>query len=168
MNDVRLLVNGKEYGGWKDIEITAGIERQVRDFTLAVTDRWPGQQDLPRRIRPGDVCELFIGKDKLLTGYVDATPIRYDGKSVSVGVKGRSKTADLVDCSAVHSPGRWSGARVDRIAADLARPYGIEVQAQVPVGAPMTHAIDQGESVFESIACVIGAPTGTCACTSIP
>lgn len=151
MNNVRLIVNGQEYGGWKGVEITAGIERQVRDFTLSVTDKWPGQQDLPRRIRPGDRCEVFIDADKLLTGYVDGTPIRYDARQISVSVKGRSKTCDLVDCSAVNSPGLWRGATIDRIAADLARPYGVEVISEIAVGAALTHAIDQGETVFESI-----------------
>ena len=98
VNAVRLLVNGTEYGGWKSVRIAAGIERQARDFDLDVTDRWPGQTEIPRRIQPGDPCQVFIGDDLVLTGYVDATPIRYDGKSVTVGVKGRSKTADLVDC----------------------------------------------------------------------
>jgi len=97
-NRVRLLVNGVEYGGWKSVRISAGIERQARDFDLEVTDRWPGQTDIPRRIRPGDPCQVFIGDDLVMTGYVDSTPIRYDGRSVAVGVKGRSKTADLVDC----------------------------------------------------------------------
>src|SRR5574340_693573 len=126
-DDVTLVVNGTEYGGWKEVEISAGIERQARDFTLSVTDRWPGATDIPRRIKQGDVCEVYIGADKLLTGHVDATPIRYDGKSISVGVKGRSKTADLVDCSAVHKTGQWHNAKIERIAADLAAPFGIEV-----------------------------------------
>jgi prophage tail gpP-like protein len=102
-NVVRLLVNGSEYGGWKSVRISAGIERQARDFELEVTDRWPGQSEIPRRIQPGDPCRVFIGDDLIMTGYVDATPIRYDGKSVSVGVKGRSKTADLVDCCPIES-----------------------------------------------------------------
>lgn len=150
-NTVRLRVNGTDYGGWKEVEITAGIERQVRDFSLAVTDRWPGQTDVPRRIRPGDVCEVFIGSDLVLTGYVDGTPIRYDGRQVSVGVKGRSKTQDLVDCAAINKPGSWSGATVERIARDLASTYGIKVTSEVTAGAPLSHSIEQGETVFESI-----------------
>ncbi|MEZ2293100.1 phage baseplate assembly protein [Variovorax sp. RCC_210] len=95
---VRLVVNGVEFGGWKNVRIESGIERQARSFDLEVTDRWPGATDIPRRIRAGDSCELYIGADRVATGYVDATPIRYDGHSVTVGVRGRSKTADLVDC----------------------------------------------------------------------
>lgn len=148
---VRLLIGGTEFGGWKAVAIQAGIERQVRDFDLTITNKWPGSTDIPRRVHPGDKCELFIGEDKILTGYVDATPISYDGKQVSVGVRGRSMTGDLVDCAAINSPGRWSSAKLERIASDLAKPYGVKVTTEVDTGAPLTHAIEQGETAFESI-----------------
>lgn len=152
-NAVRLLVGGVEFGGWKSVAIQAGIERQVRDFDLTITNEWPGSTntDIPRRVHPGNVCEVYIGEDRVLTGYVDATPISYDGTSVTVGVRGRSKTADLVDCAAVNSPGQWRSAKLERIASDMAKEYGVEVTTQVDTGAPMTHTIEQGETVFESI-----------------
>ncbi len=100
-NIVRLVVNGSEYAGWKSVRIEAGIERQARSFDLSVTDRWPGSVDVAKRIKPFDLCQVFIGQDLVLTGFVDATPVKYDGKTLSVGVKGRSKTADLVDCCPV-------------------------------------------------------------------
>jgi len=151
-NTVTLRVNGTDFGGWKEVEISAGIERQARDFSLAVTTHWPGETEIPRRIRHGDLCEVWIGTDKLLTGHVDATPIRYDATQVSVGVRGRSKTADLVDCSAEHKTGQWRGAKIERIAADLARPFGIEVVAQADTGVPIAdHQIQPGETAFECI-----------------
>ncbi|GAA4258931.1 baseplate protein [Azospirillum formosense] len=150
-NLVRLLVNGTDFGGWKSVSISAGIDRQARDFDLSVTDRWPGS-DVPRRIAPGDACQVFIGADLVLTGYVDGTPISYDAKSVTVSVKGRSKTADLVDCSAIHEPGQFKGRKVEQIAAELAAPYGVTVLAAVDTGAPIAdHQVQQGESVFESV-----------------
>lgn len=154
-NTVRLRVNGMDYGGWKEVSISAGIERLARDFTLAVTDRWPGaagQGSIPHRIRPGGLCEIFIGADRVLTGFVDATPVRYDDRQVSVGVKGRGKTADLVDCSAINEPGQWRGRRIEAIAADLARPYGITVRNEQDTGAPVPdHQVQQGETVAESL-----------------
>lgn len=152
-NIVTLVVGGREFGGWKAVAIQAGIERQVRDFDLSITNRWPGSGDITRRVNPGDRCELYIGADQVLTGNVDATPVSYDGSAYTVGVRGRSLTADLVDCAAVHSPGRWAAAKVDRIASDLARPYGVLVATDpgVDTGSPLAHAIEQGETVFESI-----------------
>ena len=108
-NQVRLIIKGQEYGGWKKINIEAGIERQARSFELEVTDRWPGQPTsaafLSRSIRPFDAAQVFIGNDLVLTGFVDATPIQYGGHSLSVTVKGRSKTCDLVDCCPPDSGG---------------------------------------------------------------
>lgn len=151
-NAVRLVVNGMEYAGWKKVSVTAGIERQARDFTLEVTDRWPDQTTIPRRIIPGDLCELYIGTDKILTGYVDATPISYDASQVTVGIKGRSKTADLVDCSAINTPGQWKGQKLEKIAQELANTYGIKVITKTDTGEPIPdHQIQQGETVFESI-----------------
>ncbi len=151
-NTVRLLVNGSEYAGWKKVSITAGIERQARDFSLEVTDRWPEMATVVRRIIPGDLCEVYIGADKILTGYVDGTPISYDASQITVGVKGRSKTADLVDCSAINKPGQWKGQNLEKIVQELAKPYGIKVISQSPTGAIIPdHQIQQGESAFESI-----------------
>ena len=110
-NRVRLLVGGEEFGGWLSVRIETGIERQARSFDLEVTDVWPGATEIPRRIRPGDACELYIGTDRVATGYVDGTPIRYDGRSVTVAVRGRSKTADLVDCCPIQgSTGSGGGS----------------------------------------------------------
>lgn len=154
INRVTLAVNGAAYGGWKRVRITAGIERMARDFVLEVTDRWPGANasSLARRIRPGDVCEVRIGPDLVLTGYVDATPIRHDAREVSVSIEGRSKTADLVDCSAINEPGQWRGQKIERVVADLASPYGVRVRAEVDTGSAVAdHQIQQGETVAESI-----------------
>lgn len=154
-NAVRLLVNGAEYGGWKSVRIAAGIERQARDFDLEVTDRWPGQTTLPRRIQPGDACQVFIGADLVLTGYVDATPIKYDGKSVSVAVKGRSKTADLVDCCPLptgQALGGLGGIWRDVIGADGKKPNVI---------APASKSAGQWrQQKMEVIAASLAAPYG--------
>ena len=149
---VTLRVNGQDYAGWLEVEITAGIERQARDFNLAITRSWPGATDIPRRVRPGDVAEVWIGADKVLTGYIDATPISYDENQVSVGVKGRSKTADLVDCAADFGKGQWRGRKLESIAADLGKAYGIKVITEVATGPAIAdHQIDPGETAFESI-----------------
>lgn len=152
--EVTLRVNGEDYKGWLKISITAGIERQARDFELEITRTWPGDgiNISPRKVRPGDLCEIWIGRDKVLTGYVDGTPIRYDDLKLTVGVKGRSKTADLVDCSAEFRSGQWRNRRIESIAADLAAPYKISVLKQAETGAAFPdHQIQPGESIFECI-----------------
>lgn len=149
---VTLRVNGLDYGGWLEVEITAGIERQCRDFSLAITRTWPGAKDIPRRVKAYDLCEVFIGDEKVITGYIDATPIRYNANSISVAVRGRSKTADLIDCSAKFATGQWRNRKLESIAADLAKTYGLKVITETDTGsAVIEHQIEPGETAFESI-----------------
>lgn len=151
LNAVTLRVNGMDYCGWKKVRIGAGIERQARDFSLDVTWQWPGQaQEIP--IRQGDRCEVLIGEDLVLTGWIFATPVRYDARQVTRSISGRSLTADLVDCSAVNKPGQWKGQSVQRIVTALASDYNIAVRSQVPdTGKLADHTIEPGETTFESI-----------------
>ncbi|MBS1198164.1 MAG: hypothetical protein H6R18_1949 [Proteobacteria bacterium] len=161
---VRLVVNGAEYGGWKSVRIGAGIERQARDFDLEVTDRWPGQTDIPRRIKPGDACLVYVGDDLVLTGYVDATPIKYDGKSVSVAVRGRSKTADLVDCCPIESgqttKSAQSGSANGGAWGDVIGKNGKASQPvkPKPVAAPAKTANQWRNMKMEKIAAALAAP----------
>lgn len=155
-NLVRLVVNGEEFGGWKSVRITPGIERQARDFDLSVTDVWPGRSEVPRRIRPFDACQVFIGSDLVLTGYVDATPIKYDGKNVTVSVRGRSKTADLVDCCPVDS-GEGVGSDAGTWAEVKGKDAGLIGRI---IKAPARTATQWRHAKLEVIAAALAAPYG--------
>lgn len=151
LNAVTLTVNGMDYSGWKTVSITAGIERQSRDFKLDVTWRWPGQ-DAEIPVRQGDYCEVRIGADLVLSGWIYSTPVSYDAKLVNRAVAGRSLTSDLVDCSAINKPGQWRGQSVYEIVQALASTYGVQVTSQVAETTKLTdHSIEPGETVFESI-----------------
>lgn len=157
-NLVTLLVNGQEFGGWTSVSISAGLDRMARDFSLGVTRAWPDSSGaaIARRVTFGDSCEVYIGDTKVLTGYVDGTPIRYDGRTVDVQVVGRSKTADLVDCAADVPTGQIRGKTALGIASALAAPYGVAVRSDVEPGEPIAeHQVEQGETVAESIQRVI-------------
>lgn len=147
---VTLSVNGMDYSGWKKVSITASIERQARDFNVDVTWQW--SQDAPIPIRQGDRCAVRIGADHVLTAYVFKTPISYDARQITRAIGGRSKTADLVDCAAINSPGQWRGQSMQTIVQALASPYKIEVVSQVAETSKITdHTIEPGETAFESI-----------------
>lgn len=148
---VRLRVDGMDYGGWTSVRIGAGIERQARDFDLSICWNWPGQES-PLPIKQGAKAEVLIGADLVLTGWVFATPIRYDANQISRGVRGRSLTADMVDCGALNKPGQWRKQSVQQIVQALAKPFGLEVVSEVPeTRALADHSIEPGETAFESV-----------------
>lgn len=147
---VTLRVNGMDYAGWQRISITAGIERQARDFALSVAWQWGQDQPLP--IKQGERVQVFIGRDLVLTGWVFATPISYMPDNINRAVAGRSLTADLVDASAVNQPGQWRQQSVQQVVQALAQPFGLPVVSQVAETAALVdHSIEPGETAFESV-----------------
>ncbi|MCX2542227.1 phage baseplate assembly protein [Pseudomonas sp. COW5] len=150
-NRVTLTVDSMEYGGWKSVEITADLERQFRTFKLDITWQWPGQT-VDQRIKAGDPCEVRIGQDLVLTGYVFKAPISYDGRQISLSIEGSSKTQDLVDCAARNIPGQWQDQSLLNIVQALAGEYSQFVVNEIPETARLSkHTIVPGETVFQSI-----------------
>jgi len=97
LNKVSIEVDGVRYEGWKSARIDMSIDQICRAFVLSVTDNFPGNHNFSR-LQPGQKVVLKIGEDTVCTGYITATPISYDARSVTVQVQGKSKTVDLVDC----------------------------------------------------------------------
>ena len=149
--DIQLRVDGRVYGGWTSASISLGIEQMAGAFDLELTRRWPGATAV-RPVRPGALCEVLIGSTEVITGYVDEDRARLDATSSGFSVAGRSRTADLIDCAAIHASGQWSGRLLTQIAADLARPFGIAVRAETDVGAVFpSFSLQEGETVFDAL-----------------
>lgn len=151
MADVILRVNGIDYAGWKSIRVTLGMEQISGEFDLSVSERWPGRDQM-WPIFPGDECRLLVNNVPVITGYVDDVGPEYDKSSHSVRISGRDKTGDLVDCSAIYKKGSWHNVTLDRIAADICKPFGITVKTLAPVGDKFkVFAIQECETAFEAL-----------------
>lgn len=97
-NKVSIRVDGKKYEGWLEVSIQANIDQLCRQFAMRVTDNFPGNIAFAKRLKAGQLVEVFIGTDLVCTGYIVSTPIRYDARNISVEVHGKSRTIDLVEC----------------------------------------------------------------------
>lgn len=124
MLDVRLEVNGREYGGWKDVEITRGIEAIANSFKLTVSERWDGQSE-PWPIVEEDACTIRVDGRVLLTGFVDSRGHQEDGSNHSLTIAGRDSAAALVDCSAELAQWEFSNIPVLDLCKTLGAPFGI-------------------------------------------
>lgn len=159
MNDnVTLRIGGEVWGGWTSVSIGAGVERLARDFTVGITRSWPGDSGnraLEPGIKNGSRVEVFIGDERVLTGWVEATPIGYDAKSVTVTISGRSLTADLIDCSAEAT--QFKGRSLVQVAKALAAPFNIAV---VNAGAPEKPIPDVQPGYGETVLAVINKMLG--------
>jgi prophage tail gpP-like protein len=147
----QLLVNGQRYGGWTSIEVTKSLDTMTGAFEVESTDRWPGQPSI-WPIQTGDAVKVLIDGELLFTGWVDEVSPEEDSANHSVKIHGRGRTCDLVDCSAMNTPGRWRNLKLEAIVADLCKPFNIAVTASADTGAPIAaFALQQGEVVKAAI-----------------
>jgi prophage tail gpP-like protein len=153
INIVKLLVDGKAYGGWERVEIKRSLECMAGAFVLQVTEKWDGQAE-PYALREGLACEVYIGDDLVITGYIDDYLPKGDKESRTINIHGRDKTADLVDCSAIHKAGQWHNVPLLQIVEDIARPFGITVveDDEADLGENFkSFALQEGEKAFDAI-----------------
>lgn len=144
---LRLVVEGREFAGWQEITVDSSLEAIARSFRVAARARWPRELHA-FRVRPGSAVEVYVGSDLAITGWIDKLEASFDSGSHTISVTGRSKTSDLVDCSAISDPGHWRARTVQQIAGDLAAPYGVAVVADVDTGEPIPRfALSDGETV---------------------
>jgi prophage tail gpP-like protein len=126
MNDeVVLKVNGMNYRGWVSIEIKESIRSLAGMFNLTVTDSWSLKKK-PWFIVPGDYCELFIGADQMISGYIDDLDYSVNATSREISFTGRDKTGDLVDCS-VEKEFQWSNLKLEALLNKICSPFGVKV-----------------------------------------
>lgn len=157
MDDLELLVNGRRYGGWTSIGVTRAVDASSGAFTVALTERWESgvgaaAQVEPWPILPGDKCEVRLAGVPMVVGYVDIFRPSFSATDHTINIQGRDRTSDLIDCSAVHTPDEWKNIDLLAFAKILAKPFGVNVSAEVDVGKPFPVCkLQQGETAFEAI-----------------
>lgn len=146
-----LEINGELYRGWTSVKVNQSIETLCGKFDLALADKWtPEAKAWP--LDAGTECRIKLGDDLIITGYLDTVNPSFSEGSHSISVSGRDKTADLVDCSAVHDPGEWKGLTLDRLASELAKPFGLSVKNETDVGDPFkVFKIQPGETSWTAL-----------------
>jgi len=148
---VTLRINGVDWSYWKSVEITRQMDAIAGAFTVSLADKWvSGAQAMP--IAAGMECEVLIGRDPVIKGYIDKSLPSFSAQDHGISITGRDRSADLVDCSALHKPGHWLNQNVLQLAAILAAPFGVVVTAEGDIGAPFTSfKLEQGETAFEAM-----------------
>ena len=151
-NELTVVTGGKTFGGWQDVRVTRGVERMPGDFEILLTERYPGQAGAVA-LEPGADCVVYLGNDRVITGYIDRIAPSLSPASHAVRASGRGKCQDLVDCSAMVKGAQVSGTTVLQLMTDLAAPFGIDVSAVGDVGDVQTPQfnVNLGETPFEII-----------------
>lgn len=88
----------------------------------------------------------------IITGSIDDVDESYASTNHDLSARGRDAAGDLVDCSAIYKSGEWKNTKLENIATDLCKPFGISVTASSTTGKPFeSFRIQEGETVFECL-----------------
>jgi prophage tail gpP-like protein len=149
-HELMLIVDGKKFGGWLDVRVSRGIERAAGDFEIKASQRWPGLDDR-YEIPEGVTCEIWVSGDKVMTGYVDVVDIERDANDAQLTIAGRSKTADLVDCSPDFQTTELAGLDLAAVARKVAQPFDIQVDARDTGPVFQVAAAHHGETAWRLV-----------------
>lgn len=155
-DDIVLLLDGKRYSGWTELSVRRALDTVHGEFDLQLTSRertdaaaWP--------LRAGAECALLAGSEQagfqtLITGYIDRLSALINATGHTISIAGRDRTADLVDCAAVHTPGSWRNVPLKTIVEALVAPFKVTVQITGDAGPNIPKfALQQGETVWAAI-----------------
>lgn len=148
-DQVIVKIDGKEWIGWQSVSVTRSIEQAASSFSISVAPH-PLNEKSPLEVRPGSSIQIYYGKNLLLTGSVDKFNIDFDKENHQHAFDGRSKTKDLIDCSALDSKA-FKNQTIKQIATDLAKPYNVQVKGLGENKIESFQVNQDGESPFEAI-----------------
>lgn len=150
-----LQVGNQQLEGWQRVSVTRSMDAFPASFDLEVTERYPDRPAID--VKPGDPCTVSIGGDLVITGYVDRYAASISASQHTVRIQGRSKSADLVDCSAFIGSAndvqtQVPDAKALQIAQKIAKPYGVTITSLAGDGAEIKQfLINLGETCWDVI-----------------
>lgn len=120
-----MAINGKVFVGWSSVEVTHDIAALCSSFTIGIAPSGKVHDDFYQ----GAPVELGMGKQPILTGYIDSTSEEVTANSHSLRVEGRDKASDLVDCDVYELPTEYKGVSYADICAKVCRQFGLNFES---------------------------------------
>jgi prophage tail gpP-like protein len=154
VDDLRLVIKGKEYVGWESVSFRRSMETLCGEFTVTTSDIWTPSGE-PWKISEQDPVELYVDQEKILTGYIDSVQTEIaDSKTLTI--EGRDKTADLVDCANLLKNTDLQKMSIQQIFDKFLEGYGIKAVFDfMPDPAKVKFSEEQvitpGDSVFQAM-----------------
>lgn len=152
-DEIKIQVGTDAYEGWTDVSIRRSVDTIAGSFSFSIVDLWTDERMI---VTPGQPCKIFIGDDKIITGYIDILRPSVSADSNTIAIEGRCKTGDLVDCSVTNIPGSWKNIDLLKLVKAMLSPnqnrFNLDVLSDVDLGEKISEfSADPGESIFEAI-----------------
>ncbi len=141
---VSLNVDGQTWRGIKDISVDAAFNHAARSFRLTLAPMVSALQTFA----PGTAIEIMFNDDLACAGYVD----RLQPGFKRLGIAGRSKAQDFIDCAAIDQAGtgNFQNQTLLQIAQSFDR-FGVGVTTDQQLDPIESYQITPGEKAFAAI-----------------
>jgi len=155
---VTIQIGSTQYSPWQNVSITRSCETMPNSFSVTGAASFlngSGAADTT----PGQACNVYLGTDLVITGWIDRRRIALSSREHSVTISGRGLTRNLVDCSAdlISDPnlvgGQINAANTLDLAQRLAKPFKLTARS-IPAnhGLPITGIqVGLGETPYQII-----------------
>ena len=159
-NELSIVVAGNRLTGWQSIAVTRSVEAFPNSFSVTAVDQYPYDAGRATALPggPGAPCQVFIGNDLVITGYIDQYATAVSPASHQTTITGRGLCQDLTDCSADLEASSVQGASLTAantldLAQKLCKPFNIQARLAVDdAGKPIgTFTVALGETPYEII-----------------
>lgn len=149
---ITLYLNGLIFTGWQSVSVTRSLESMSGRFELGIAVR---PEDDMSVLKVGAELILEINEQRVITGYLDDLTQHISGESKMVKISGRDRTADLVDCSVLHTSYHFKNQTLQDIAYTLCQPFNIDVVWEATSEDAMEKIpvwqVEPGETVFDTL-----------------
>ncbi|GBQ69636.1 bacteriophage tail protein [Ameyamaea chiangmaiensis NBRC 103196] len=127
-DQVQMVVGGYVISGWEQITINCAIDRTPWSAELVLTEYQP-DPGRTAMIRSGAAASVSVGGKLMITGYVETVQRSVRDGTHFLAVMMKSKSMDLVDCSAKFSTYQMNDTNVLKIMKKVCAFAGIDVIA---------------------------------------
>jgi prophage tail gpP-like protein len=144
---IRIEVGGDVFTAWEKVEARASFDEACRSFTLKAANEL-GAAATHATFALGVELKIFANDDLLLDGYVDRRRAKLGEDETGITIVGRSKSCDLVDCSAVHDSGDFENFTPVEIGNAIAAGIAARFETDQTLEKVESYSLAQGKTIF--------------------
>lgn len=129
-----IVVNGTRFRDWTTFKLEMDYKTLTRSCTFTATEDAgkTGNYFKVLRIKPGDVCQVLLAGQRMLTGYVYNRQASYNAHMHGVMLTAASKTGDLTQGSVPMKDTQFRNNAFPAIAKKLMAPFGLDLKVTNP------------------------------------
>jgi prophage tail gpP-like protein len=144
---IRVEVGGETFTAWENVTVRAAFDEACRSFSLKAALEL-GSAATHASFALGVEFRIFAGDDLLLDGYVDRRKAKLGEDETEIVITGRSRSCDLVDCSAVHDSGEFENMTPLEIGNAIAKGIAARFETDQSLEKVESYSLAQGKTIF--------------------